>query len=670
MTLYVPENVSDDVHDAAQRYAAAGWFVGVHDPAGKSPGSVLGSGWPSKTTRDRQVITSWYAARGHLGLFLHVGRSGAWAADVDHPEHLPDVLRDAVAGAPYQATRPGVEPGRGHYLLAVPEGLTFGNGTGRLGGAWGEARGRNGVIVVYPTPHPDGGEYVWERTGPVPSMPLALVEQLDQAGTVEDVATEVEVEQFLATFTASSDPAKLRGVLSKLRAELRKGGSRHDAAVRATTWAMREAVEGLYPAAEAAQAIRELYVEAMGHDRPGGRSASSATAAQSDFHGILSWAIGQAKGVKRPTVEPEPLPDEPGDRVLDDVREWIASHVAFPEQYHAAVVALWAVHTHALDRAASTPRLVLESPEPESGKTRTLECLACVARLARHVVTPSAAVLYRWIESHRPTLLVDEIDAVFGRGSAQSETTEAIRAVINAGHRPGGVIPRARRDGPGTDEYRVYAPVAMAGIAGHLPDTIRSRSIRVQMRRRAPTEKVRDFRERRDVPIGEALGARVAAWVEHHGDEIPEEGVDMPPGVEDRQADVWEPLLAIADAVGGHWPATARAACAAIVADARASDEQSLGVRLLRDLRSIMTEGEDKWPTTELLEQLNGPFVGEDAPWPGFNEGDGIEAKDLARMLKRHGIAPKSIWVGGRSTRGYRRQDFLDEWSRYLPAVP
>ena len=43
-------------------------------------------------------------------------------------------------------------------------GRTLGNGTGRLPKGWGEIRGLNGVIKVFPSTHADGGQYRWERT--------------------------------------------------------------------------------------------------------------------------------------------------------------------------------------------------------------------------------------------------------------------------------------------------------------------------------------------------------------------------------------------------------------------------------------------------------------------------------------------------------------------------
>ena len=47
------------------------------------------------------------------------------------------------------------------------------------------------------------------------------------------------------------------------------------------------------------------------------------------------------------------------------------------------------------------------------------------------------------------------------------------------------------------------------------------------------------------------------------------------------------PLLAVADVAGGQWPARARAACRYFVFDGESNDKLSLGVRLLRDVRTV-----------------------------------------------------------------------------------
>jgi len=41
--------------------------------------------------------------------------------------------------------------------------------------------------------------------------------------------------------------------------------------------------------------------------------------------------------------------------------------------------------------------------------------------------------------------------------------------------------------------------------------------------------------------------------------------INMPDGIADRDADVWEPLFLIADAAGGHWPDTARVTAVTLV---------------------------------------------------------------------------------------------------------
>jgi hypothetical protein len=121
--------ITDDMSKldaAALAYAAAGWYIGPEERGTKNPGSILGKYWQRRTSRDPQVITSWFAGTDH-GIFLHVGRSGAWVADVDNPDNLHPAIRLAIAehNPPYQSTRPN-QPGRGHYVFLKPEGRMLG----------------------------------------------------------------------------------------------------------------------------------------------------------------------------------------------------------------------------------------------------------------------------------------------------------------------------------------------------------------------------------------------------------------------------------------------------------------------------------------------------------------------------------------------------------------
>ena len=164
--------------------------------------------------------------------------------------------------------------------------------------------------------------------------------------------------------------------------------------------------------------------------------------------------------------------------------------------------------------------------------------------------------------------------------------------MLNSGHRRGAVAGRCVVRGAtvATEEISSYSAVALAGL-GWLPDTILSRSIIVRMRRRAPDEKVEAFRRRVHAPIGESLCRRLAGWAATILDEATEARPEMPAGVDDRDADMWEPLLAVADIAGGDWPNQAREAAKALVAVAR-EVEPSLNIRLLADLRTVFGDEE------------------------------------------------------------------------------
>jgi Bifunctional DNA primase/polymerase, N-terminal/AAA domain len=290
-----------DTLTAALAYAEAGWYVGPLKVGTKHPGSVLGDDWDQKTSRNPEIITGWCTGRDDLGVFLHVGRSGGWVADIDKPAKVPDVLERVIARwceplVPFQATRPTTDPARGHYVFTAPPGRKLGNSTGRLGGGWGEARGRNGVIVAWPTPHAGRGRYLWRSTGPCPVLPDEVATLLPDAGEVKDAVTDEELTAFLKAHVGSDRPTLLVAVTNAFTSTVAEGKSRHDAARDCTCWAMREAACGFYPALEAADTLRDLYVEARRIDRTGGRDGVGEHVARDEFQALCAWAVGQVDG--------------------------------------------------------------------------------------------------------------------------------------------------------------------------------------------------------------------------------------------------------------------------------------------------------------------------------------------------------------------------------------
>jgi gluconate kinase len=142
---------------------------------------------------------------------------------------------------------------------------------------------------------------------------------------------------------------------------------------------------------------------------------------------------------------------------------------------------------------------------------------------------------------------------------------------------------------------------------------------------------------------------------------------ELPLGIVDRPAEVWEPLIAIADMAGGEWPARARVACVELckVAEDRRA---SLGVRLLSDLRIIFRDA-DAMHTQTILDRLKaGDDLEADAPWDDLR-GKPLAVRGLATMLRQYGVQPIKVNIGGKRLQGYRREDLWDAWQRYLPPV-
>ena len=286
--------------DAAFKYAKAGWYLApVRPDDRKNPGSRLGTGWPAKTSRDPGAIASFFSGNND-GLALHNGRSGAISFDVDHPEKLHPLIAKAIAelSPPHQSSRPG-QLGRGHYVFALPPGRTPGNTVPKaLAGGWGEIRGRNGVIIVAPSPHaaPDG-HYEWKSTGEVPMLPDYLLDLLIDAPEADTAATDAEVQQFIDQHTTEERPDLLDVHVRSVCKKVAAGESRHDTMVGHLLGAMRDSAAGLLDAKTAADALESLFIDVVSRKPiPGSKQDKPRTGrrARAEFAGILSWAVGQA----------------------------------------------------------------------------------------------------------------------------------------------------------------------------------------------------------------------------------------------------------------------------------------------------------------------------------------------------------------------------------------
>ena len=349
-----------------------------------------------------------------------------------------------------------------------------------------------------------------------------------------------------------------------------------------------------------------------------------------------------------------------GHVVLETLRAALERYVVLPSREAVFAVVLWIGATHGQLAWEHASRLVVKSPLRRCGKTRLLEVIGETAHAPLRTSNISSAALVRSIsEADPPTIILDEADTIFGkRRGAVTEKAEDIRGILNSGHSRGWPYIRWDAIARRAEHCPTFAMAALAAI-GDLPDTIEDRAIVIPMRRRAIGEEVASYRRRRAVPELRAIRDDLTSWVPLQVDLLANAEPELP--VEDRTADVWEPLIALAEAAGGNWPDRARTACLALTADAQDDpDDGAAGERLLNDLHLVF-EDRQVLATESILDALNDI---DEAPWADWN-GKLLGARGLVELLKPFGVRSKTIRVGTATPRGYERSQLEDAWTRY-----
>jgi Protein of unknown function (DUF3631) len=351
------------------------------------------------------------------------------------------------------------------------------------------------------------------------------------------------------------------------------------------------------------------------------------------------------------------LPAAPLVSLLADVEAFIRRYVVVTD-HQAVVVTLFTAHTHVIEAADCTPYLQITSATKRAGKTRLLEVLETVVARPWFTGRTSAAALMRKVDAECPTLLLDESDAAFG---SEKEYAETLRGQLNTGYRSSGKTTVCIGQGAHIQarDFRTFSPKAIAGI-GKLPDTIADRCVPIELRRRTNDEPCERWRERDGRRQGAPIHQQLSAWAAGAIAALRSARPALPTSLGDRQADVWEPLVAIADAAGGAWPERARKAATVLSGSVEDTD---VTIELLRDVAAILADHSTAViPTKELLEKL---VEQDDRPWATWRKDDKpITARGLTRLLGPLGIHPDRHL---RTKRGYRVDAFSDAMARYLP---
>jgi hypothetical protein len=357
--------------------------------------------------------------------------------------------------------------------------------------------------------------------------------------------------------------------------------------------------------------------------------------------------------------DPEPWPEEvDGAQLLEDLCETLRRHLIMSEDQIVAG-ALWALYAHCFDAFEVAPLLGVTSPVKRCAKTRLTELVARLVPRPLSVANLTPAAAFRAIERYRPTLLFDEADRSL-------KDNPELNGILNAGHtRDSAHVMRCVGEEAEPRLFSVWAPKLVAGI-GRQAGTLEDRSIVIELQRKRPDQKVAPLRQRNKAAL-EPLRRRAARWAADHLDQLTLADPETPSlGGNDRAADNWCPLLAIADETGGEWPMRARDAAERLTTGAATKEGDDDGILLLADLRDLFAEGAaDKLLTAAVVTALTGQ---EERPWAHYRHGNPLDSNTVARLLKPFGVHPGEVRIADKTGRGYRLENCQEAFSRYLPA--
>lgn len=670
------------------------------------------------TAPTEEQIETWWATWPDAGVALVLGR-GKFAVDVDGEEGERAL---ASAGIAFNPSTPKSLTGRGtHYILSG----TSGDKVGLLPKV--DIRGK-GIIIVPPSVHQSGKTYRWATplNGTPPQAPESLLtlltpqnghapqpltsgwKEVDEhwsAQILRDGVGEGERDHVctrLAGYLIGQGLAlpAVQAILTDWGMKCRPQFPRHEVLKCVASIHHREAsasedpmipFQSLErspdpePLERAYQAFLELVSQHPPRDKHGWATLESnalrileskrvGKGARARVQAILSDAkdiaqraalelASQSDGLQGAKIEfesLEPWPDSvSGPELFSEMSQVLRRYMVMSQAASDAVCA-WSVLTYLENQewVRTLPILAIQAATKRSGKTRLMELILYLAAKPLAASGVSGSALFRTIEHYRPTFIIDEADAFL-------KENEELRGILNSGHtRPMAFIIRSVGDDHEPRKFSTWCPKAIAGI-GRLQETLEDRSIEVRLKRKTKAEKV--ARKLTRTPQLIDLQRKIIRWVDDHRAAAVAEP-EIPSRLDDRAADNWEPLLTIAQLVGGEWPARLRSAAIEL---SGGREEETPQVTVLADIKRLFDQHAmaDSLSTQAILEYLTQHKDCEERPWKTWKKGYPLDAMALARLLKPHGVTPKTIRESGVLFKGYLRASLADLWERYVTSV-
>jgi len=160
--------------------------------------------------------------------------------------------------------------------------------------------------------------------------------------------------------------------------------------------------------------------------------------------------------------------------------------------------------------------------------------------------------------------------------------------------------------------------------------------------------------------------AEVSGISDDHREQVRLARPYLPPSLNDRAQDNWEPLLAIAKVAGGDWLDIGTAA--ALKLSGGESAAQTIGTELLADIKEIFEMKDvDRISTADLIKEL---CADDEKTWATYNRGFPVKPRQLATRLKGFGISSTGVRIGNSTPKGFKLEQFNEAFSRYISQAP
>jgi Protein of unknown function (DUF3631) len=389
------------------------------------------------------------------------------------------------------------------------------------------------------------------------------------------------------------------------------------------------------------------------------RLGEDTEALQQEFKDFVGVADGFSATTSDDDVEPWPEAVNIADLLVSIDRKR-SKYVAMSIHLRTAVT-LWTTMSWVHNEiAVHSPILAVTSADIRSGKTTLLGTLARLVQKPCMVVEVTGPSVFRYVDAHAPTMIIDEADDLFTRKSD-------LRHVVNASWTRGTKIPRqVNINGVSvTVHFDPFCPKAIGLLGKNLPRALKSRCIEIRMVPRRPDETVEPFGYTDDFEFA-TLRRQLARFAADNAKILKAARPTVPASMNDRAAMNWVLLLAIAELAGGPWPELAREAAQRLT---RSGRQPSDGERLLAALQEMFA-GKVEITSADVVVGLNSDPLD---IWGTYNRGGPVTARQIAILLDAYDVHPVPLHPTKRkdfSRQGYKISQFTDAFARYLPEHP